>query len=57
MQARVSELYKKGSEEAEQRVEELLKAVGKMKALVDEVSKERDEIATSLEEETIRYTV
>ena len=38
-------------------MEELLKAVGKMKALVDEVSKERDEIATSLEEETIRYTV
>ncbi len=51
----MSDLYKKGSNEAEKRVDELLKAVEKMKALVDDVSKERDELATSLQAENIRY--
>jgi len=54
VQAKVSELYKKGSEEAEQRVEELLKAIGKMRGLVEDVSKERDELATSFEAEKAR---
>ncbi len=55
LQARVSDLYKKGSDEAEKRVDELLKALEKMKALVDDVSKERDELATSLQAKNIRY--
>ena len=54
VQARLAELYKKGNEEADQRVAELLSAVEKMKAIVDEVSKERDDLQTSLEQEAIR---
>jgi len=54
-QARLSELYQKGSDESEQRVQELLGAVERMQGLLDEVSKEKEELQTTLNETNITY--
>lgn len=54
VQARLSELYQRGSEEAERRVQELLGAVEKMQTLLDQVSKEKDDLQTSVHEDSIR---
>ena len=57
LQARLAELYQTGGEESEQRVQELLTAVEKIQGLLDQVSKEREELRVRLDEENIRYVV
>ena len=52
--AKLSELYQKASEDAEQRVNELMGAVQKLQSLVEEVSQDKDRLQTRLDEETIR---
>ena len=54
LQARLSELYQRGSEDAEGRVQELLGAVENIQGLLDQVSKEKDDLQTSVFEESIR---
>lgn len=53
-QARLADLYQTGGEESEQRVQQLLGAVEKIQSLLDQVSKEREELEVKLDEETIR---
>ena len=52
--AKLSELYCKSSEDAEQRVNELMEGVQKLQSLVEESSQVRDQLQTQLDEETIR---
>ena len=48
-------MYQKGSEDAEGRVKELLGNVEKIQDLLDEVTKEKDDLLTKLDEESIRW--
>lgn len=51
----LSELYQKGSEESESRVQELLGAVEKIQGLLDQVSQEKEQLQTSISEDSIRF--
>ena len=53
-QVKLSDLYCKASEDAEQRVNDLMEAVQKLQSLVEEVSQNKDQLQAQLDEETIR---
>lgn len=55
LQSRLSELHQKGAEAAESRVMELLAAMEKIQGLLDQVSREKDELQMSINEESFRY--
>ena len=54
LQAKLTDLYHRASDDAESRVKELVGAVEKLQTLIEEVSQEKDQLQLQIDEEISR---